>query len=175
VPEPTANDTETIPWKQASFEALFQGLSAACVAVFCYLTARLLPSLRDVYWAPIAAIVVLYPDREATKSAAAQRFLGTAVGSLIGWASAVLWHEHIVLYGVAVFFAVGVCYLLRLGTAARLCAVTVTVITLIPRPEPVYLVAFHRFVEVSYGVTCALVYTIVVGWVRERMRSRRSR
>jgi uncharacterized membrane protein YccC len=169
-----ANDTETTAWKQASFEALFHGLSAACVAVFCYFTARLVPSLREVYWAPIAAIVVLYPDREATKSAAAQRFLGTAVGSLIGWASAVLWHEHLLLYGAAVFLAVGLCYLMRLGTAARLCAVTVTVITLIPRPEAVYLVAFHRFIEVSYGVTCALVYTILVGLVRERMQSRKS-
>lgn len=174
MPQTMANDKETTSWKQGSFEALFQGLSTACVAVFCYLTARLVPSLRDVYWAPIAAIVVLYPDQEATKSAAAQRFLGTAVGSLIGWATAVLWHRHIVLYGVAVFLAVGLCYLLRLGTAARLCAVTVTVITLIPRPEAVYLVAFHRFIEVSYGVTCALVYTVVVGAVRERMRSRKS-
>jgi hypothetical protein len=41
---------------------------------------------------------------------------------------------------------------MRLENASRLCAVAVTVITIIPRPGPAYQVAFHRFVEVSYGV-----------------------
>ena len=40
----------------------------------------------------------------------------------------------------------------------------------IPRPGPAYEVAFHRFVEVSYGVVCALAYTVVVDRVRRRRR-----
>lgn len=44
---------------------------------------------------------------------------------------------------------VGLRHLLRLENASRLCAVAVTVITLIPLAEPAYPVAFHRFVEVS--------------------------
>ena len=54
--------------------------------------------------------------------------------------------------------------------ASRLCAVAVTVITIIPRPGPAYQVAFHRFMEVSYGVVCALAYTVVVERVRRRRR-----
>src|SRR5580698_6288977 len=148
--------------------AIFHGVSAALVAVFSFSTARLVPSLLEPYWAPVAAVVVLYPAREATRRAAGDRFIGTAIGSLIGWACAACWHENVALYGLSVVVAVGLCYALRLENAARLCAVTVTVITLIPRPEAAHLVALHRFVEVSYGVACALAYTACVDLVRAR-------
>jgi hypothetical protein len=59
---------------------------------------------------------------------------------------------------------------MRLESASRPCAVAVTVITVIPRPGPAYEVAFHRFVEVSYGVVCALAYTAIVDLVRRRRR-----
>lgn len=68
--------------------------------------------------------------------------------------------------------AVGLCYLLRLENASRLCAVAVTVITLIPRSEPAYVIAFHRFVEVSYGIACAVAYTVAMDFVRKRWRLR---
>jgi uncharacterized membrane protein YgaE (UPF0421/DUF939 family) len=143
--------------------------------MFCYATANLVPSLTETYWAPIAAVVVLYPDRETTKKAAVERFVGTVIGSLIGWASAAYWHQNVVLYGLAILVAVGFCYLLRLENASRLCAVAVTVITVIPRAEPAHLVALHRFVEVSYGVACALLYTVVVDIVRRRRSGRHLR
>jgi uncharacterized membrane protein YgaE (UPF0421/DUF939 family) len=157
-------------WKGAGKAALFQGMSAAFVAVFSYSTASLVPFLRETYWTPIAAIVVLYPNREATKKASGERFVGTVLGSLVGWGSAEWWHQNLLLYGLAILVAVGICYLLGLGNAARLCAVSVTVITIIPRPEPAHVVAFHRFVEVSYGVACALFYTVAVGFVSRRLR-----
>jgi uncharacterized membrane protein YgaE (UPF0421/DUF939 family) len=164
----------TKAWTLSWCNGVFHGMSAAVVAVFCYWTASRVPSLPETYWAPIAAVVVLYPDRDETRKASIQRFVGTAIGSLIGWASATLWHENLMFYGLSVLLAVGICYILRLEGASRLCAVTVTVITLIPRSEPTYLVAFHRFVEVSYGVACALVYTALTDWASKRWRSRRA-
>jgi uncharacterized membrane protein YgaE (UPF0421/DUF939 family) len=159
-------------WKVLGTAALLQGASAAFVAVFCYFTAGFLPSLHEAYWAPIAAVVVLYPETGATRKASTERFLGTAIGSIIGWGSATYWHECVFLYGAAVLVAVGLCHLLRLENASRLCAVAVSVITLIPRSEPAYLVAFHRFLEVSYGVACAVAYTMVLDSAR-RWTSRR--
>jgi uncharacterized membrane protein YccC len=150
--------------------ALFHGLATAVVAAFCYATIRLVPSLLEAYWAPIAAIVVLYPDTEATKKAAVARFLGTMLGSLVGWGAAVCWRHEILLYGLAVLVAVGLCYVLRLEAASRLCAVAVTVITLVPHVEAAHVVAFHRFVEVSYGVLCALLFTLGTDLVRRRSR-----
>jgi uncharacterized membrane protein YgaE (UPF0421/DUF939 family) len=140
--------------------------------MFCYFTASRVRSLHETYWAPIAAVVVLYPQTDATRKASTDRFLGTVIGSLIGWGSATYWNENVLLYGVAVMFAVGLCYLLRLENASRLCAVAVTVITLIPRSEPAYVVAFHRFVEVSYGVACAVAYTVALDFVRRLPKSR---
>jgi uncharacterized membrane protein YgaE (UPF0421/DUF939 family) len=154
----------------ATRAALVYSAGAAVVAVFCYATARLVPGLREAYWAPIAAVVVLYPDREATRKAGVDRFFGTAIGSLVGWASAAWWHQHLVLYGVAVMLAVGLCHAVNRPAAARLCAVTVTVITIIPHPESAHLVALYRFLEVSYGVACALVYAAATDLVARHRR-----
>ena len=153
-------------WPETLRAALFQGASAAIVAVFCYSTVSLVPALQESYWAPIAAIVVLYPDRQATRKAAIERFIGTIVGSLVGWVCATWWHQSLVLYGLGIAVAVGICYLMRLENASRLCAVAVTVITIIPRHEPAHRVALYRFGEVSYGVVCALAYTILADFVR---------
>lgn len=156
-------------------KALFHGPSAALVAVFAYWTAGLVHAIQEAYWAPIAAVVVLYADREATKKAAGERFVGTLIGSVVGWGAAAWWRQNILLYGLAVLLAVGLCYLLRMENASRLCAVAVSVITVIPRPEPAHAIAFERFVEVSYGVGCALVYTVVVDVVRRAHARRRAR
>ena len=83
-----------------------------------------------------------------------------------------MWHENILLYGVAIVAAVAVCTLLRLEKAARLCAVAVTVLTLVPHVESAQRVALHRFLEVSYGVACALGYTLVADFVGARWRRR---
>jgi uncharacterized membrane protein YccC len=157
-------------WPETWRAGLFQGASAAIVAVFSYSTVSLVPALQESYWAPIAAVVVLYPDRAATRKAAIERLIGTIVGSLVGWGCATWWHQSIAVYGLGIAIAVGTCYLMRLENASRLCAVAVTVITVIPRPGPAYAVAFHRFVEVSYGIVCALAYTAVVDRVRRRRR-----
>jgi hypothetical protein len=83
------------------------------------------------------------------------------------------------LYGAAVLLAVSICYLLRCATAARLAAVAVTIITLIPSPATPAARALHRFVEVSYGVGCAIAYTAAIGcivglWHRWRSRTARA-
>jgi uncharacterized membrane protein YccC len=152
-------------------DALADGARVAFVAVSCFATASRLPFLQEVYWAPIGAVVVLYPDRGATQKAGFERFFGTAVGSVVGWGGAAWWHGHLAVYAAAVVVAVGLCHLCNRPTAARLCAVTVTVITLVPRDESPAVVAFHRFLEVSYGVLCAVAYTVVEDRVR-RWRAR---
>src|ERR1700733_886735 len=101
-------------WRISARGALLQGASAAFVAMFAYCTVSLVPSLREPYWAPIAAVVVLYPQTEATRKASRDRFVGTVIGSLIGWGSATYWNQNLLLYGLAVLVAVGLCYLLRL-------------------------------------------------------------
>jgi uncharacterized membrane protein YgaE (UPF0421/DUF939 family) len=156
-------------------KTLVHGVGAAFVAVLSYLTARRLPFLHEAYWAAMAAVVVLCPERGATMKAGVQQFFGSAVGGLIGWACASWWHQDVLLYGVAVLLAVSLCYLLRLPNAARLSGVAVTITTLIPSQATPAAVALHRFLEVSYGVACAVGYTAAVGCLvglRQRWRPR---
>ena len=150
--------------------ALLYGAGAAVVAMFCYATALHMPGLVEVYWAPLAAVVVVYPDRDATLKAGLQRFLGTAIGSLIGWGAAAMWNGNILAYGAGVMLAIAVCEILRCEAAARLCAVAVTMITIVPHPEPPHLVALHRFVEVSYGVGCAMGFMAAFDVIAKRVR-----
>ncbi len=162
-----------LAWKTPTTDDAYYAAGVAFVAVFAFATARLLP-LPEPYWAPIAAVVVLSPQRAATRQAAGDRFLGTLIGSFTGWAGAAWWHEHLVIYGLAVLTGVLVCGLLRLERAARICAVTTTVIILIPRALPPHLVAFHRFCEVSYGAACALAVTIASDALHRRWLAWRS-
>lgn len=159
---------ETSTGNATAKTALVHGGSAAFVAVFSYFTASLVPWLHEAYWAPIAAVVVIYPDRGSTMKASADRFFGTLIGSVVGWVSAVSWDGHLVVYGVFVTTSVAFCYALRRENAARLCAVAVTVITLIPHTERASVVALHRSIEVSYGVACAIVFTMAVDAIKRR-------
>jgi uncharacterized membrane protein YgaE (UPF0421/DUF939 family) len=165
MPEPTPRPSWRI--------ALARGVSSALVAVFCYATVNQVPSLSEPYWAPMAAVIVLYPTREATKNAAFDRFSGTIIGCVIGCGSAMWWHDNILFYGGAIVAAVAVCTLLRLENASRLSAVAVSVLTLVPHVESAQMAALHRFLEVSYGVACALGYTLVADFVGARWRRRR--
>jgi uncharacterized membrane protein YgaE (UPF0421/DUF939 family) len=149
------------------------GLMVGAAAVGSYLTARLLP-LPEPYWAPIAAVVVLSREPAATRQAALQRLAGTLVGSAIGWAGAAFGHESVVAYGVAIFLGVIVCEGLRLERSGGICAVTTSVIMLIPRPLPAHLVALHRFLEVCCGLLGALVVSAVVDRLA-RVRASRPR
>jgi uncharacterized membrane protein YccC len=165
-------------WRATARTAAAQGVAAAVVGMFCYVTALRFAFIDESYWAPIAAVVVLYPGRDDTRKAGVDRYFGTAVGSLIGWASAAWWGGHVLVYGLGLGLSVGVCYLARRPTASRLCAVAVSVITLVPHHEPAHLVALHRCLEVSYGVTCALAYKMIearlarVPWSRLVRRGR---
>src|SRR5260370_25367289 len=67
---------------------LFHGVGATFVAVFSYVTASRFPFVHDPYWAPIAAILRLYPEPHATTVAAAHPLFRAAAGRLIRWAPA---------------------------------------------------------------------------------------
>ena len=138
------------------------GLMVGAAAVGSYVTARLLP-LPEPYWAPLAAVVVLSRQPAATRQAVIQRLAGTVVGSAIGWAGAAWGQGSLFAYGVAIFLGVIVCEGLRLERSGGICAVTTSVIMLIPRPLPAHVVALHRFLEVCCGLLGALVVSAAVG------------
>jgi uncharacterized membrane protein YgaE (UPF0421/DUF939 family) len=131
------------------------GFKTAVAAWLSYVSAQAV-GLHEGYWAAISAVVVLQSDLPSTRISGRDRFVGTAIGGVIGWAGASLWHEHPSIYAVSVGLAVLVCALFRVGTAGRLAAVTVSIIILIPHPPPLWKIALLRFSEVSWGIVVAL-------------------
>jgi uncharacterized membrane protein YgaE (UPF0421/DUF939 family) len=65
------------------------------------------------------------------------------------------------MFGVGVFLLGLVCAILRLGTAFRFVGVTLAITMLIVRDRPAWIVAGHRFIEVSVGIAVGLAVTAV--------------
>lgn len=134
----------------------------AVATVVSMLLAQLL-KLPEFYWAPISTIVILLSTINPF-TLGWQRFVGTALGAVLGaliaasmhpgW-SPLLW----LVYGLGIFIAGIFSALLRIGTAYRFTAITLTTVLLIPHAVSPWIVAWHRFVEVSLGIAVALAVT----------------
>jgi uncharacterized membrane protein YgaE (UPF0421/DUF939 family) len=133
-------------------EALFHSLRTAIAAVVSTLLARSV-KLPEFYWAPISTIVILLSVTDPL-ALAWQRFVGTALGAVLGALIATYFGAGILVCGL-------LSAVLRLGSAYRFAAITLTIVLLITHGRPPWIVASHRFVEVSLGIAVALVVTMV--------------
>jgi uncharacterized membrane protein YgaE (UPF0421/DUF939 family) len=129
------------------------------VTVVSLLLARSL-KLAESYWAPISSIVILLSTIQPL-TLAWQRFAGTALGALLGALVATYLAAHWMIYGAGVFFSGVLCAALRLTSAYRFAAITFTIVLLANHSRPPWIVAWHRFVEVSLGIAVALLATLV--------------
>jgi uncharacterized membrane protein YgaE (UPF0421/DUF939 family) len=137
-----------------TFDTLMDAARTTVAAVVSLLLARIL-KLPEFYWAPISAIVII----ESTinpRTVAWQRFAGTALGAALGALVATFFSSSALVYGVAVFLCGVLCAILRLEGAYRFAAITLSIIVLIAHQRPAWIVASHRFVEVSVGIAVAL-------------------
>jgi uncharacterized membrane protein YccC len=142
-----------------------QALMTAAAAWISYASSTLI-GLHQGFWAAVSAIVVMQADLTSTESSARDRFVGTAIGGLIGWGCALCWHGHMWIYAAAVGLTIFGCWLAEVSAAGRLAAVTVTVIVLIPQSEAIWKVALFRSLEVSWGIAVAV--TIV--WLTAKLQ-----
>jgi len=123
-------------------------------AVVSLLLARIL-KLPEFYWAPISAIVIIQSTINP-RTVAWQRFAGTALGAALGALVATFFSSSALVYGVALLLCGVLCAILRLDGAYRFAAITLSIIVLIAHQRPAWIVASHRFVEVSLGIAVAL-------------------
>ena len=142
-----------------SREALINAVRTAVATVISMLLARSL-KLPEFYWAPISTIVILLSTINPM-TLAWQRFAGTALGAALGAIIAQFFGLHWLVYGAGIFVCGIVCAVLRVGGAYRFAAITLTIVLLVAHQRSPWIVATHRFVEVSLGIAVALVVTTV--------------
>jgi uncharacterized membrane protein YgaE (UPF0421/DUF939 family) len=138
-------------------DSILDSLRTTLAAVIALLLARLL-KLPEYYWAPISTIVVVQ-STIPPRTLGWQRFVGTALGAVLGAAIATFFSPSAWVYAVGIFLCGMLAWFLRVGGAYRFAAITLTIILLINRGLPPRIAAWHRFLEVSLGIAVALVVT----------------
>jgi uncharacterized membrane protein YgaE (UPF0421/DUF939 family) len=159
-------------------EVVVTSIRTTAASTLSFLVARLLRQ-PEFYWAPISTIVILLSPIDPL-SVAWQRFAGTALGALLGaliasclqqnW-TAFMW----LIYGAGILLCGMLCAVLRLAVAYRFAAITLTIVLLVPHDNSPWVVASHRFVEVSLGIAVALMVTVVWPLPQSAAQSTRTR
>jgi len=139
--------------------ALMNSLRTAVATVASLLLARSL-KLPEFYWAPISTIVILLSTINPLTHAW-QRFAGTAIGAALGALIATFFTINWMIYFAAIFICGILCALLRVSSAYRIAAIALSIVLLITHGRPPWIVATHRFIEVSLGIAIALLITAV--------------
>ena len=110
--------------------AVIQSLRTAIAAVVSLLLARILKQ-REFYWAPISTIVILLSPIDPL-AVGWQRFVGTAMGAVLGGLIASYFEPNWVVYGIGIFVCGIFSAILWLHAAYRFAAITLTIILLVP-------------------------------------------
>jgi|SRR5215467_1211795 len=142
-------------------QVLEHSARTAVTAVLSMLAARVL-KLPQVYWAPITTLVITQSSLGSTFAVSWQRFIGTALGAAVGAIVAGYFASYMLVFAASVFLLGIFCAGVRADRSAyRFGGVTLAIVLLVPRAEPAWQVAFHRFAEVSIGIAVALVMSVV--------------
>jgi uncharacterized membrane protein YccC len=128
-------------------------------AVVSQLVAQAL-RMPEPYWATVTTIVVMQSTLGAAWEASVKRFAGTALGAFIAGVLATYIGPSLVVFGCAILAAGLICLALRLDrTAYRFAGITEAIVMLVARERAAWVIATHRFIEVSLGIAVALAVT----------------
>ena len=156
-------------WDPENLPSVRHSIRTAIAATVSLAVARLF-GLPEAYWAAIATLVVMQSTLGATLLISIERIVATALGALVGALVASYFTENFLAFALAVFVLGLVCAVLRMEkTAYRYASVTLAIIVLIPRSNVAWIVAFHRFFEVSVGILVALA--LVAVWPEHGIQS----
>lgn len=140
---------------------VLHSMRTAVVAVASLLAARLF-RLPQAYWAPITSLVITQSSLGAALTVSWKRFVGTALGAIVGGVVASYFKPGALVFGIFVFLLGLVCAVVRADRSAyRFGGITLAVVLLVPRTESGWQIALHRFAEVSIGIAVALVFAWV--------------
>jgi uncharacterized membrane protein YgaE (UPF0421/DUF939 family) len=141
----------------AGWPVVVHSARTAVAAIVSVLVARLF-RLPEAYWAAITTLVITQSSLGAALTVSWRRLVGTVLGAAVGALVASHFGPHLLVFGICVFILGLLCAVARADRSAyRFGGVTVAIVLLVPRPGPVWRIAFHRFAEVSIGIGVALL------------------
>src|SRR6266568_8709160 len=159
-------------WDKKNLPSITHAIRAAVAATASVMIARLV-HMPEAYWAAIATLVVIQSTLGATLTLSIGRIIATAVGASVGALEANYFGANLVAFAVAIFLVGLLPIAFRLEkTAYSYASITLTIIVLIPRSGAPWIIALHRFLEVSVGIIVALA--VVALWPEHRRLSSNS-
>lgn len=153
--------SKVIAWKGWPVVVHSARTAVAVVSSLFLLAARLV-RLPETYWAPITTVVITQSSLGAALKVSGQRFIGTALGAIVGAIVASYFRPHVLVFGATVFILGLICAAVHANRSAyRFGGIALAIVLLLPRAEPAWRIAFHRFAEVSIGIGVALIFAVV--------------
>src|SRR6266487_6761801 len=148
-------------WDQKNLPSIAHAIRTAVAATASVVVARLV-QMPEAYWAAIATLVVMQSSLGATLTLSIERVVATAVVASVGAFESNYFGANLAAFMLAIFLIGLLSFGFRLEkTAYRYASVTLTIIVLIPRTNPAWIVALHRFIEVSVGIIVALLVVAI--------------
>ena len=142
----------------------------AVAAMASIVVARLF-GLPETYWAAVTTLVVMQSELVATFGVSVRQLIGTALGVAVGTLLAEYFGSNLLAFGGGIFLLGVLCPLVarthrRLPeyldrTAYRYGSVALTIVMVVNRYDSARVVALHRFIEVSIGITVGLILTLL--------------
>ena len=160
-PLPTAPNKPIETGPGVRRQVVVHSVRTALAAIVSLVVARLF-GLPEAYWAPVTTLVITQSSLRETLSVSWHRFIGTALGAVVGAIVASQIGPNLLAFGAGVLGLGILCALVGSPrTAYRFGGVTLAIVLLVPRTNSAWHMAFHRFAGVSIGIGVALVLTVL--------------
>jgi len=157
--------TKKPTWLNVDRKEWVHAARTTVAAVISVLVARIF-KLPESYWAAVTTMVVMQSTLGAAMTVSKQRLAGTALGAAMGALLATYFGSNVLVFGAGLFALGAICAVLHIErNAFRYAGITLAIVQLVARTEPAWIIATHRFFEISVGIVVGLIVTAV--WPEE--------
>lgn len=149
---------KALPGRTRIEHGLAHAALATAAALVAYVPTHAL-GLKEGFWAAITALVVVQTEFAAVRSTARDQLLGAVIGGVVGAAAAMLLMPSLARYAAAVAGSILLAWICNVASSARLSAVTVTIILLVPHQNSAGQMMIARLSEVGWGIVAGIGVT----------------
>jgi uncharacterized membrane protein YgaE (UPF0421/DUF939 family) len=150
-----------LAWLGVDRKELIHSLRTTVAAVASLVIAGLF-KLSEAYWAAVTTMIVMQSTLGGALTVSKQRLAGTALGAAAGALLATYTGKNVIAFGMGPLILGVICAGLRIErNAYRYAGITLAIVMLVARTEPAWIIAIHRFTEISLGIAVGLVLTAI--------------